>query len=47
MIVENFLRVLIGRYEKVVLRLKRLLSDEGSYIFLYMIGYGGDEFLKF
>ncbi|KAJ0256634.1 hypothetical protein HA466_0095640 [Hirschfeldia incana] len=26
---------------------KRLLSDEGSHILLYMTGHGGDEFLKF
>lgn len=28
-------------------RSKRLLSDEGSHILLYMTGHGGDEFLKF
>nr|KAJ0193380.1 hypothetical protein LSAT_V11C800410600 [Lactuca sativa] len=46
-IVKNFLRVLTGRHENVVPRSKRLLSDEGSHILLYMAGYGGDEFLKF
>ncbi|KAH0669660.1 hypothetical protein KY289_024153 [Solanum tuberosum] len=45
--VENFLIVLTGRHETVVPRSKRLLSDEGSHILLYMTGYGGDEFLKF
>jgi GPI-anchor transamidase subunit K len=45
--VENFLRVLTGRHESVVPRSKRLLSDEGSHILLYMTGHGGDEFLKF
>ncbi|KAJ6793916.1 putative GPI-anchor transamidase [Iris pallida] len=45
--VENFLRVLIGRHESAVPRSKRLLSDEGSHILLYMTGHGGDEFLKF
>ncbi|GAV66775.1 Peptidase_C13 domain-containing protein [Cephalotus follicularis] len=45
--VENFLRVLTGRHEIAVPRSKRLLSDEGSHILLYMTGHGGDEFLKF
>lgn len=47
MTVENFLRVLTGRHETAVPRSKRLLSDEGSHILLYMTGHGGDEFLKF
>ena len=47
MTVENFLRVLMGRHENAVPRSKRLLSDEGSHILLYMTGHGGDEFLKF
>ncbi|KAL8258974.1 hypothetical protein R6Q59_026927 [Mikania micrantha] len=45
--VENFLRVLTGRHKNAVPRSKRLLSDEGSHILLYMTGHGGDEFLKF
>lgn len=45
--VENLLRVLTGRHEVSVPRSKRLLSDEGSHILLYMTGHGGDEFLKF
>ncbi|KAJ7960717.1 GPI-anchor transamidase-like protein [Quillaja saponaria] len=45
--VENFLRVLTGRHENAIPRSKRLLSDEGSHILLYMTGHGGDEFLKF
>ncbi|THF97534.1 hypothetical protein TEA_001222 [Camellia sinensis var. sinensis] len=45
--VENFLRVLTGRHKTAVPRSKRLLSDEGSHILLYMTGHGGDEFLKF
>ncbi|KAJ8556121.1 hypothetical protein K7X08_022879 [Anisodus acutangulus] len=45
--VENVLRVLTGRHETAVPRSKRLLSDEGSHILLYMTGHGGDEFLKF
>ncbi|WOG92923.1 hypothetical protein DCAR_0312201 [Daucus carota subsp. sativus] len=44
---ENFFRVLMGRHESAVPRSKRLLSDEGSHILLYMTGHGGDEFLKF
>ncbi|KAL8123925.1 hypothetical protein AgCh_011799 [Apium graveolens] len=44
---ENFFRVLMGRHETSVPRSKRLLSDEGSHILLYMTGHGGDEFLKF
>lgn len=47
MTVENFFRVLTGRHENAVPRSKRLLSDEGSHILLYMTGHGGDEFLKF
>jgi len=45
--VENFLRVLTGRHDPAVPRSKRLLSDEGSHILLYMTGHGGDQFLKF
>ncbi|PNY09461.1 GPI-anchor transamidase-like protein, partial [Trifolium pratense] len=45
--VENFMRVLTGRHDTAVPRSKRLLSDEGSHILLYMTGHGGDEFLKF
>nr|GMD92632.1 putative GPI-anchor transamidase [Ipomoea batatas] len=45
--VENFFRVLTGRHEAAVPRSKRLLSDEGSHILVYMTGHGGDEFLKF
>ncbi|KAJ0962435.1 hypothetical protein J5N97_030263 [Dioscorea zingiberensis] len=37
---------LIGRHEAGP-KIKRLLSDEGSHILLYMTGHGGDEFLKF
>ncbi|CAK9862911.1 unnamed protein product [Sphagnum jensenii] len=45
--VENFLRVLTGRHDEAVPKSKRLLSDEGSNVLLYMTGHGGDEFLKF
>ncbi|KAM7508791.1 hypothetical protein LguiA_019244 [Lonicera macranthoides] len=45
--VENFFRVLTGRQQNAVPRSKRLLSDEGSHILLYMTGHGVDEFLEF
>ncbi|GBG85060.1 hypothetical protein CBR_g39523 [Chara braunii] len=45
--VENFLRVLTGRHDPAVPRSKRLLTDAGSNILIYMTGHGGDEFLKF
>ncbi|GKE46160.1 serine/threonine-protein phosphatase 2A 65 kDa regulatory subunit A beta isoform, partial [Tanacetum coccineum] len=44
---ENFLRVLMGRHENFSPRSKRLLSDEGSHILLYMTAHGGHEFLNF
>ncbi|KAH9659091.1 gpi-anchor transamidase [Citrus sinensis] len=42
---ENFLRVLTGHHEAAVPRSKRLLSDEGSHILLYMTGHGFKELL--
>uniref|UniRef100_A0A7S3R3V7 GPI-anchor transamidase n=1 Tax=Dunaliella tertiolecta TaxID=3047 RepID=A0A7S3R3V7_DUNTE len=45
--IENLLRVLTGRHEPAVPKSKRLLSDRGSNILIYMTGHGGDEFLKF
>ncbi|KAJ0704112.1 putative peptidase C13, legumain [Helianthus annuus] len=36
-----------GRHENAIPRSKRLLSDEGSHILLYMTRHGGDKFLKF
>ncbi|KAG9455737.1 hypothetical protein H6P81_000245 [Aristolochia fimbriata] len=45
--VESFLRVLTGRLGPAVPRSKRLLSDEGSHVLLFMTGHGGDQFLKF
>ena len=47
MTVENFLRVLTGRHDPAVPRSKRLLSDGGSNVLVYLTGHGGDEFLKF
>jgi phosphatidylinositol glycan class K len=45
--VENFIRLLTDRWEEGVPRSKRLGSDEGSNILIYMTGHGGSEFLKF
>ncbi|GBG31205.1 GPI-anchor transamidase [Hondaea fermentalgiana] len=45
--VENFLRVLLGRHTPGTPASKRLDTNEGSNIFIYMSGHGGDEFLKF
>ncbi|CAK9294411.1 unnamed protein product [Gordionus sp. m RMFG-2023] len=45
--VENFIRVLTGRHFPGTPNSKKLLSDEGSNILLYMTGHGGDGFLKF
>lgn len=44
---ENFFRVLLGRFEKHVPRSKRMLSDENSNVLVYLSGHGGDQFLKF
>ncbi|KAG1674689.1 hypothetical protein FOA52_007213 [Chlamydomonas sp. UWO 241] len=45
--VENFLRLLIGRHDPASPRSKRLLSDEGSNVFVFLNGHGGDDFVKF
>ena len=45
--VENFLRLLTDRWSADVPRGKRLGSDAGSNVLVYMTGHGGDEFLKF
>ena len=45
--VENFIRLLTDRWDDGVPRSKRLNSDEGSNILIYMTGHGGSEFLKF
>lgn len=45
--VENFLRLLTDRLDEDVPRSKRLGSDSGSNILVYMTGHGGDQFLKF
>ena len=45
--VENFLRLLTDRWSADVPRGKRLGSDAGSNVLVYMTGHGGKEFLKF
>ena len=45
--VENFIRLLTDRWEDGVPASKRLQTDEGSNILIYMTGHGGSEFLKF
>ncbi|CAB4058610.1 PIGK [Lepeophtheirus salmonis] len=45
--VENFIRLLTGRLPESTPRSKRLLSDAGSNVLIYMTGHGGDGFLKF
>lgn len=44
---ENFVRLLTGRLPPSIPRSKRLLTDDGSNILIYMTGHGGDGFLKF
>ncbi|PNX62591.1 GPI-anchor transamidase-like protein, partial [Trifolium pratense] len=44
---ENFLRLLTGRHQLNTPRSKRLLTDEGSHILLYMSGHGSDVGFKF
>ncbi|KAA6410574.1 MAG: gpi-anchor transamidase precursor [Lasallia pustulata] len=45
--VENFIRLLTDRLGEDVPRGKRLGSDGGSNVLVYMTGHGGKEFLKF
>jgi GPI-anchor transamidase subunit K len=45
--VENFIRLLTDRWDDSVPASKRLGTDEGSNILIYMTGHGGSEFLKF
>ena len=47
MTVENFVRLLTGRLPESTPRSKRLLTDAGSNVLIYMTGHGGDGFLKF
>eukprot|EP00756_Hemistasia_phaeocysticola_P053652 Hpha_TRINITY_DN29608_c0_g1::TRINITY_DN29608_c0_g1_i1::g.165192::m.165192/K05290/PIGK; phosphatidylinositol glycan, class K len=45
--VENFVRVLTGRFDEKVPPSKRMDSDTGSNVMVFMTGHGGEEFLKF
>lgn len=45
--VENFVRLLTGRTQSGTPRSKKLLTDPGSNILIYLTGHGGDGFLKF
>ena len=45
--VENFIRLLTGRHPEGTPRSKKLLTDRGSNILIYLTGHGGDGFLKF
>lgn len=45
--VENFVRLLTGRTQNGTARSKKLLTDSGSNILIYLTGHGGDGFLKF
>jgi len=45
--VENFIRILTGRLPPSTPRSKRLLTDSGSNVLIYLTGHGGDGFLKF
>ena len=44
---EALMRVLTGRHSPSTPMSKRLLSDSGSNILIYLTGHGGDEFLKY
>ncbi|KAI4220666.1 MAG: hypothetical protein L6R36_007455 [Xanthoria steineri] len=45
--VENFIRLLTDRLPAEFPRSKRLGTDAGSNLLVYMTGHGGNEFLKF
>lgn len=45
--VENFIRLLTGRHADGTPKSKKLLTDEGSNILIFLTGHGGDGFLKF
>lgn len=45
--VENFVRLLTGRTQNGTARSKKLLTDAGSNVLIYLTGHGGDGFLKF
>lgn len=45
--VENFVRLLTGRVKNGTARSKKLLTDPGSNVLIYLTGHGGEGFLKF
>lgn len=45
--VDNFIRILTGRHDPDVPKSKRLMSDSGSNVLIYLTGHGGDQFIKF
>lgn len=45
--VENLIRLLTGRVQESTPKSKRLETNSGSNILIYMTGHGGDGFLKF
>lgn len=44
---ESLLRVLTNRHPHGTPRSKKMLTDAGSNLLIFMTGHGGDEFLKF
>jgi phosphatidylinositol glycan class K len=44
---ESVLRVLTNRHPPGTPRSKKMLTDAGSNVLVFMTGHGGDEFLKF
>jgi len=44
---ENFIRVLTGRLPLDTPRSKKLETNDGSNVLIYMTGHGGEDFLKF
>lgn len=44
---ENFIRLLTGRHPEGTPKSKKLLTDAGSNILIYLTGHGGNGFLKF
>lgn len=45
--VENFVRLITGRAQNGTARSKKLLTDSGSNVLIYLTGHGGEGFLKF
>jgi len=45
--INNLGAHMVGRLDEDVPQRKRLMSDGGSNILIYMTGHGGNEFIKF